>query len=78
MITLYKYNSLSLEEQQEVLWKDGEFLDNQITEKEKCNVYALGKFFVEVVYDPVQNTITTELRSFKSGHLLDKYSNNIN
>lgn len=76
MITLYEYNSLSLEEQQEVLWRDGEFLDNHIIEKEKCNCYALGKFFVEVVYDPEQNVIT-ELRSFKSGHLLDKYSTNL-
>jgi hypothetical protein len=31
------------------------------------------KFFVEVVYDPEHNVIT-EVRSFKTGHLLDKYS----
>ena len=48
-------------------------IDNHITEKEKCNVYALYKFFVEVVYDDEQNVIT-ELRSFKTGHILDKYS----
>ena len=71
MITLYDFNKLSLEDKQKVLWKDGEFLDNHITEHEKCNCYALGKFFVEVVYDPEHNTIT-EVRSFKTGHLLDK------
>lgn len=41
--------------------------------KEKCNVYALYKFFVMVVYEPQVNTIT-ELRGFKIGHLLHKYS----
>ena len=64
MITLYNFNKLSFEEPQIVLWKDGEFLDNHITEKEKCNVYALGKFFVEVVYDGEHNVIT-EVKSFK-------------
>ena len=72
-MTLYEYNSLSLEDQQKVLWRDGHFLDNHITEKEKCNCYALGKFFVEVVYDGEHNVIT-ELRVFKTGHPLDKYS----
>ena len=72
-MTLYDFNKLSLEDKQAILWKDGEFLDNHITKDEKCNVYALGKFFVEVVYDGEHNVIT-ELRSFKTGHLLDKYS----
>ena len=72
-MTLYNFNKLSLEDKQAVLWKDGQFLDNHITDKEKCNVYALGKFFVEVVYDPENNTII-EVRCFKTGHLLDKYS----
>ena len=39
--------------------------------KLKCN--AIYKFFVEVVYDAENNTIT-EVRSFKYGHSLDKYS----
>ena len=73
MITLYDFNKLSLEEHQVALWSKGKFLDNHITEKEKCIVYALGKFFVEVVYDPKHNVIT-ELRAFMTGHLLDKYS----
>jgi len=32
-------------------------------------------FFVELVYDKDENKIT-EVRSFKSGHRLDKYSLN--
>ena len=51
----------------------GTFLDNYIGNGERCNCYAIDKFFVEVVYDAEHNTIT-ELSSFKTGHLLDKYS----
>ena len=37
------------------------------------NCYAINKFFVEVVYNSEHNTIT-EIRSFKTGYLLNKYS----
>jgi len=58
----------------EAVNKYGIFLDNHITKKEKCNLYAIDRFFVEVVYNPEKNKIV-EFRSFKTGHLLDKYSN---
>lgn len=51
----------------------GTFLDNHITDTEKCNCYAIDKFFVEVVYDGEHNVIT-EVRSFKYGHSLERYS----
>nr|WP_321229662.1 hypothetical protein [uncultured Psychroserpens sp.] len=73
-ITLYEFNSLELNDQMEVINQQGCFIDNHITKKEKCNLYAVRMFFVEVVYDSKHNTIT-ELRSFKSGFLIDKYSN---
>lgn len=44
--------------------EESQFFDNHITTEEKCNVYALYKFFVEVVYDGEHNVIT-ELRSFE-------------
>lgn len=47
-----------------------------LTKKEKCNCYALDKFFVELVYDSEQNAIT-EFRSFKSGYILDKYAQDL-
>ena len=72
-MTLYEFNALELNERMEAVNQYVTFLDNHITEKEKCNCYAINKFFVEVVYDSVHNTIT-EIRSFKSGHSLDKYS----
>jgi hypothetical protein len=57
----------------EVVNQKGTFIHNHISETERCNLYAVDMFFVEVVYNPEFNTIT-ELRSFKTGHLLSKYS----
>jgi len=51
----------------------GYFLENHITEDIRINCYAIDKFFVEVVYDGEHNVIT-EVRSFKYGKELDKYS----
>ena len=74
-MTLYEYNRLELKEQLTIVWNEGEFIDNHFSIKERCNLYAIDRFFVEVVYDPIHNTIT-EVKSFKTGHLLDKYSIN--
>jgi hypothetical protein len=51
----------------------GTFLDNYVSQTERCNLYAIDRFFVEVVYNPQLNSIT-EIRSFKTGKTLDKYS----
>jgi hypothetical protein len=51
----------------------GTFLDNFVSKTERCNLYAIDRFFVEVVYNAEFNTIT-EIRSFKTGKTLDKYS----
>jgi len=72
-MTLYEFNALTLEEKQATTWKHGTFLDNYINQDIRINCYAIDKFFVEVVYDGAQNVIT-EVRSFKYGHSLDKYS----
>jgi hypothetical protein len=72
-MTLYEFNILTFDEKQTTVWDKGVFLDNYITETERLNCYAIDKFFVEVVYDGEQNAITV-VRSFKSGHRLDKYS----
>ena len=73
-MTLYEFNSLTLEEKQAIVWDKGTFLDHYASKEERVNCYAIDKFFVEVVYDAEHNTIT-EVRSFKSGDSLDKYSN---
>ena len=73
-MTLYGFNKLSLEYKEKVVWEHGVFLDNYITKDIRLNCYAVDKFFVEVVYDAEHNVIT-EVRSFKSRHSWDKYSN---
>ena len=73
-MTLYEFRMLNDDDQLTAVWDKGIFLENFISEKEKINCYAIDMFFVEVVYDAEKNNIT-EVRSFKSGHLLDKYSN---
>jgi len=72
-MTLYEFNILTLEEKQATVWDKGVFLDNYVTKDIRINCYAIDKFFVEVVYDDMQNVIT-EVRRFKSGRSLDKYS----
>ncbi len=74
-MTLYDYKMLSEDEQWDTLWDKGKFLANLKIIDKSFSLYAIDKFFVEVVYDAEQNTIT-EVRSFKTGHLLDKYSVN--
>jgi hypothetical protein len=52
----------------------GVYLDNYFTKDEKFNLYAINMFFVEVCYNSLENKISG-IKSFKSGHLLDRYSN---
>ncbi len=71
---LYEFNLLDLNNKMEVINQTGIYLDNHITDKFRFNLYAIDRFFVEVTYEPIKNKITN-IQSFKSGHLLDKYSN---
>jgi hypothetical protein len=73
-MTLYEFNLLDINNQMETVNKQGVYLDNHITKNEKFNLYAINMFFVEVCYNSLENKITG-IKSFKSGHLLDKYSN---
>jgi hypothetical protein len=73
-MTLYEFNSLSIEDRYSTVWELGTFLDNYVTKGVKINCYAVNMFFVEVHYNSEYNTIT-EITSFKTGESLDKYSN---
>jgi hypothetical protein len=72
-MTLYEFNILDINQRMEAVNQLGTFLDNYIGNGERCSCYAIDKFFVEVVYDSEHNTIT-EIRSFKTMNLLDKYA----
>ena len=73
-MTLYEFNLLDINNQMETINRQGVYLDNHITKDEKFNLYAINMFFVEVCYNSIENKISG-IKSFKSGHLLDKYSN---
>ena len=73
-MTLYEFNLLDINNQMETVNQQGIYLDNHITKTEKFNLYAINMFFVEVCYNSLENKISG-IKSFKSGHLLDKYSN---
>tara|TARA_R110002020_G_scaffold420967_4_gene630091 strand:- start:1512 stop:1745 length:234 start_codon:yes stop_codon:yes gene_type:complete len=73
-MTLYEFNLLdTLNDKMEAVNQFGTFIDNYLTDKECCNLYSIDMFFVEVVYNPDTNKIES-FNSFKTGHLLDKYS----
>ena len=73
-MTLYEFNLLDINNQMEAVNQQGVYLDNHITKDEKFNLYAINMFFVEVCYNSLENKITN-IKTFKSGHLLDRYSN---
>jgi hypothetical protein len=73
-MTLYEFNLLDINNQMETVNQQGIYLDNHITKTEKFNLYAINMFFVEVCYNSLENKIS-DIKSFKSGHLLDRYSN---
>jgi hypothetical protein len=73
-MTLYEFNLLdSLNGKMNAVNEYGIYIDNHVTLKERCNLYAINMFFVEVVYNPQTNKIEN-INSFKTGYLLDKYS----
>jgi hypothetical protein len=71
---LYEFNLLDINNQMETVNQQGVYLDNYITKSKKFNLYAINMFFIEVCYKSLENKISG-IKSFKSGHLLDKYSN---
>jgi hypothetical protein len=71
---LYEFNLLDINNQMETVNQQGVYLDNHITKNERFNLYAINMFFVEVCYNSLENKISG-IKSFKSGKLLDRYSN---
>jgi hypothetical protein len=71
---LYEFNPLGINNQMETVNQQGIYLDNHITKNEKFNLYAINMFFVEVCYNSIENKISG-IKSFKSGNLLNRYSN---
>ena len=75
-MTLQEFNNLDHDERLFTVVDKGTFLDNYVTTDIRMNLYAIDKFFVELVYDSGENKII-EVRSFKKGQELEKYTNHI-
>jgi|TARA_B110000967_G_C18595547_1_gene416617 hypothetical protein len=71
-ITLYEFNQLSEDNKLKTVWDIGEFIENHISIDGIKNLYAINKFYVEVVYDAKSNKIIG-VESFKTGKDLEKY-----
>ena len=76
-MTLKVFNKLSFDQKLFAVVDQGVFLDNYITPYIRKNLYAVNKFYVELVYDSNKNKVV-EVRNFKSGAQLDKYIMHIN
>ena len=50
-MTLYEFNILTEDDKLKTVWDIGEFIDNHISIDGIKNLYAINKFYVEVVYD---------------------------
>ena len=73
-MTLYEFNLLDINNHMKAINQQGVYLDNHIIKNEKFNLYAINMFFVEVCNNSLKNKISA-IKSFKSGNLLDRYSN---
>ena len=67
------YNNLIYDEKLFIVVDIGTFLDNFVTKDIRMNLYAVDKFYVELIYNSEINKIS-EIRSFKKEIHLDKYT----
>ena len=75
-MTQEQFNDLSHNERLFTVVDIGVFLDNYVTVDVRINLYSVDKFYVELVYDSELNMVV-EVRSFRTGMHLDKYTNHI-
>lgn len=76
-ITLYEFLALPDQEQYEIVFTQGDYIDLRLEESKRFVLYAVDLFFVEVEYDNEVNKIKGK-RAFVTGEVLDKYSRPMN
>lgn len=72
-LTLYEFKLLPNHDQYDLVFTKGEFITNREEGGSRFALYALYRFFVEIMYDSTNNKIVGK-RSFVSGEILDSYS----
>lgn len=73
-ITLYEFKRLPEQEQYNITFNYGTFIDYLEQKNKKFVLYAVDLFYVQVVYNTTNNKIIN-ITSFKTGKRLFKYSN---
>jgi hypothetical protein len=73
MLTYLDFNALTESEQAEAVWK-GTFLDDRVEGGQHVQLYRLDGFYVEVLYDPVSNSVS-KFSAFNSSTSLAPYIN---
>ncbi|MBB4119906.1 hypothetical protein GGR32_002218 [Mesonia hippocampi] len=73
-MTLYEFIRLPESDQYHVAFTRGVFITYHLEAEKRYALYAIDKFFIEVTYAVEANKLLA-IKSFKTGKLLDKYSN---
>lgn len=76
-ITLYEFLALPEQEQYDIIFNVGEYLDLSLEGNKRFVLYAVDLFFVEVEYRSNENRIVNK-RAFVTGKALDRYSKKMN
>jgi hypothetical protein len=61
MLSMVELRFLSLNERAKYVWNNGRFITSRITGIYRTNVYWLGYYYVEVVYNSESNQIVDVL-----------------
>lgn len=71
---IYEFNALSEQNQYDIVFTKGTFIDYINNGNVKYVLYSVHMFWVEILYENSINKITG-LNGFLSGDILNKYSN---
>lgn len=73
---IFDFAILNTTDQANLVWTNGTYLCSKSNGLKKYNLYALENFYVEMLYDPSDNTVKS-IKSFRSERLLKPYLSQI-
>lgn len=76
MVTIEKFNKLSLDEKAWYIWNGSTFLLAREEGRYRFNLFYMNNYYVELVYGMAENDIV-KVRAFFSDAFLDDYFNEI-
>ncbi|MFC4163888.1 hypothetical protein ACFOWU_09495 [Epilithonimonas zeae] len=65
-LSFYNYTQLNKEDQYDLVFREGEFIDSSLKNDVKFVLYKLYDFYVEIVYDFEENKILNLTSFLKS------------